>query len=78
MPEGPGDIYTDLNTSAVNHDFFAAGPGNINNELNAGNIGGKQRNDNASLTVGGDFIQGLTDLFIGDGISFLFHVGGIG
>ena len=64
MPQRLGNVDTDLDTSAVEHDFFAPVPGDINNELNPRDIGGKQRNDNAAMTVGDNFVQGLTDLFI--------------
>ena len=41
IPQGPGNIDTDLNASAVENDLLAPISGDINDELNPGNIGCK-------------------------------------
>ena len=77
MSEGLGYICADLDTAAADHNFFSPGPGDIDNQLDSGNIGGKQSNNDTAAAVGNNFVQRLTDLFIGNGVTFFFHVGGI-
>ena len=78
IPQRSGNIDTDLDASAVDNDLFAPSPGDINDELNPGDSGGNQRNNDTPLTAGDNLVLGLTDLLVRDGIALIFHIGGIG
>ena len=67
-----------LDASAVEDHFLPAVFGEVHDLLNPRHVGGEKGDDDPPPAGFGDAGQGAADLPGRDGISFLFHVGGVG
>ena len=78
MPEGFGYFDTDFNAAAVEYNFFGKVSGNTNNELDPGNVGSKQGNDDPTMVIGYDAFERLTDFRVGNSVPLFFNIGRVG
>src|SRR5512143_1082847 len=75
IPQTPGDLGTGFDVAAADDHLAARVAGNVDDHLNAADVGGKQRHDDAPGTFFHDLRQGLSDPAVRDGGALPFDVG---